>query len=89
MPCRLHGKLLLRSHQHSQQEAAAKQALVHLRTAYAQVAIPALNDLARRTPGVRPRQRYARLRQQAAPEHADRIVQAPPGKPCPPLSPKR
>ncbi|MGW9324737.1 mobilization protein [Streptomyces koyangensis] len=66
-----------RTHQHAQQEGAAKQALIHLHTAHAQVAIPALNGLARRTPGLQTRQRYARLLQQAVPKHADRILQDP------------
>ncbi|WP_369375368.1 relaxase/mobilization nuclease domain-containing protein [Streptomyces sp. cg36] len=66
-----------RQHQHAQQEAAAEQALVHLQAAYAHVAAPALNDLARRTPGIQTKQRYARHLQQAAPEHAERILQDP------------
>ncbi len=64
-----------RTHQHAQQEAAAQQALVHLQTAYAQVAVPVLDGLARRTPGIQTKQRYARHLQQAVPEHADRILQ--------------
>lgn len=66
-----------RTHQHAQQEAAAQQALVHLQTAYAQVAVPVLNDLTRRTPGNQTKHRYARHFQQAMPEHAKRILQAP------------
>ncbi|MFC8791922.1 relaxase family protein [Streptomyces cinereoruber] len=66
-----------RTHQHAQQEAAAQQALVHLQTAYAQVAVPILNNLARRTPGIQTKQRYARHLQQTVPEHADRILQDP------------
>ncbi|WP_406862145.1 mobilization protein [Streptomyces sp. HUAS MG47] len=66
-----------RTHQHAQQEAAAQQALVHLQTAYAQVAAPVLDNLARRTPGIQTKQRYARHLQQAAPDHADRILQDP------------
>ncbi|WP_327375426.1 relaxase/mobilization nuclease domain-containing protein [Streptomyces sp. NBC_01216] len=66
-----------RTHQHAQQEAAAQQALVHLQTAYAQVAVPVLDDLARRTPGMQTKQRYARHLQQAAPDHADRILKDP------------
>lgn len=64
-----------RTHQHAQQEAAAQQALVHLQTAYTQVAVPVLDGLARRTPGIQTKQRYARHLQQAVPEHADRILQ--------------
>ncbi|MFC7866344.1 mobilization protein [Streptomyces murinus] len=66
-----------RTHQHAQQEAAAQQTLVHLQTAYAQVAAPALNGLASRTPGFQTKQRYARHLQQATPEHADRIMKDP------------
>ncbi|MFG3239829.1 hypothetical protein ACIODX_22400 [Streptomyces sp. NPDC088190] len=66
-----------RTHQHAQQEAAAQQALVHLQTAYAQVAVPVLDDLARRAPGIQIKQRYARHLQQAVPEHADRILKDP------------
>ncbi len=64
-----------RTHQHAQQEAAAQQSLVHLQTAYTQVAVPVLDGLARRTPGIQTKQRYARHLQQAVPEHADRILQ--------------
>ncbi|MFD3996791.1 mobilization protein [Streptomyces sp. NPDC058583] len=66
-----------RTHQHAQQEAAAQQALVHLQTAYAQIAVPVLDDLARRAPGIQTKQRYARHLQQAVPEHADRILKDP------------
>ncbi|WP_370413625.1 relaxase/mobilization nuclease domain-containing protein [Streptomyces fradiae] len=66
-----------RTHQHAQQEAAAQQALVHLQTAYAQVAVPVLDDLARRAPGIQTKHRYARHLQQAAPDHADRILKDP------------
>ncbi|ANH92272.1 hypothetical protein A8713_14775 [Streptomyces sp. SAT1] len=66
-----------RTHQHAQQEAAAEQALTHLRTAYAHVAIPVLDGLARRTPGPQTTHRYAHHLQQAVPEHADRILKDP------------
>ncbi|APU41204.1 MULTISPECIES: relaxase family protein [unclassified Streptomyces] len=66
-----------RTHQHAQQEAAAQQALVHLQTAYAQVAVPILDNLARRTPGIQTKQRYAHHLQQTVPEHADRILKDP------------
>ncbi|WP_405855047.1 relaxase/mobilization nuclease domain-containing protein [Streptomyces sp. NBC_00090] len=66
-----------RTHQHAQQEAAAEKTLVHLQTAYAHVAVPVLDDLARRTPGIQTKHRYAYHLQQAAPEHADRILQDP------------
>ncbi|WP_411109559.1 mobilization protein [Streptomyces sp. c-19] len=65
------------THQHAQQEAAAQRTLAHLQTAYAHVAVPILNGLARRTPDIQTKQRYARHLQQAAPEHADRILQDP------------
>ncbi|MFJ9791665.1 relaxase family protein [Streptomyces globosus] len=66
-----------RTHQHAQQEAAARQTLVHLQTAYAHVAVPVLDDLARRTPAIQTKHRYARHLQQAAPDHAARILQDP------------
>ncbi|MET7411360.1 relaxase/mobilization nuclease domain-containing protein [Streptomyces rubiginosohelvolus] len=66
-----------RTHQHAQQEAAAQQTLVHLQTVYAKVAVPVLDDLARRTPGIQTKQRYARHLQQTVPEHADRILKDP------------
>ncbi|MFF6793160.1 mobilization protein [Streptomyces filamentosus] len=66
-----------RTHQHAQQEAAAQQALVHLQTAYSQVAVPILDNLARRTPGIQAKQRYAHHLQQTVPEHADRILKDP------------
>lgn len=65
------------THQHAQQEAAAHQALVHLQTAYAQVADPVLGTLARRAPGPQTTHRYARHLQEAAPDHADRILNDP------------
>ncbi|MFF8962313.1 mobilization protein [Streptomyces globisporus] len=65
------------THQHAQQEAAAEQTLTHLQTAYAHVAVPVLDGLARRTPGPQTTHRYARHLQQAAPEHADRILEDP------------
>ncbi|GAA3175840.1 MULTISPECIES: relaxase/mobilization nuclease domain-containing protein [Streptomyces] len=66
-----------RTHQHAQQEAAAQQTLVHLQTAHAHIAVPVLDGLAHRTPGIQTRQRYARYLQQAVPEHAERILQDP------------
>ncbi len=65
------------THQHAQQEAAAEQTLTHLQTAYAHVAVPVLDGLVRRTPGPQTTHRYARHLQQAAPEHADRILKDP------------
>ncbi|WP_371791565.1 relaxase/mobilization nuclease domain-containing protein [Streptomyces sp. NBC_01471] len=66
-----------RTHQHAQQEAAAQQTLVHLQTAYAHVAVPVLEDLARCAPGLQTKHRYARHLQQIIPKHADRILQDP------------
>ncbi|MFD6421355.1 mobilization protein [Streptomyces sp. NPDC060198] len=66
-----------RTHQHSQQEAAAQQALVQLQTAYARVAVPVLDDLARRAPSDQTQQRYARHLRQVAPDHAELILQDP------------
>lgn len=66
-----------RKHQHAQQEAAAQETLVHLQAAYAHVAVPVLDDLARLTPGIQTKHRYARHIQQAVPEHAERILQDP------------
>ncbi|MEU6098441.1 mobilization protein [Streptomyces sp. NPDC047079] len=63
-----------RTRQHAQQEAAAEQALVHLQVAYAQVAEPVLVGLAIRTPGAQTKRRYALHIQQAAPQHAERIL---------------
>lgn len=51
-----------RKHQHAQQEAAAQQALVHLHTAYAQIAEPVLDSLARRAPGLQTKRRLAQDR---------------------------
>ncbi|MEU6060628.1 mobilization protein [Streptomyces sp. NPDC047097] len=65
------------THQHAQQEAAAQQTLTHLQTAYAHIAAPVLDGLARRTPGIPTKERYARHLQQAVPEHADRILKDP------------
>ncbi|MEU3072269.1 relaxase/mobilization nuclease domain-containing protein [Streptomyces laurentii] len=66
-----------RTRRHAQQEAAAEQALVHLQTAYAQIAVPALDDLARRAPGIPTKHRYARHLQQTVPEHTERILRDP------------
>ncbi|MDQ1018649.1 hypothetical protein QFZ43_005198 [Streptomyces afghaniensis] len=66
-----------RSRQHAQQEAAAEQALIHLQVAYAQVAGPVLTDLARRSPSLQTKRRFAHHLQQAATEHAERILADP------------
>ncbi|MEV6112508.1 mobilization protein [Streptomyces sp. NPDC052109] len=66
-----------RVRQHAQQEAAAEQALVHLQVAYAQVAGPVLTGLARRSPGLQTKRRFAHHLQEAVPEHAERILADP------------
>ncbi|MEU5623023.1 mobilization protein [Streptomyces tendae] len=66
-----------RIRQHAQQEAAAEQALVHLQVAYAQVAGPVLTDLARRSPSLQTKRRYAHHLQEAVPQHAERILADP------------
>ncbi|GHH88514.1 mobilization protein [Streptomyces capitiformicae] len=66
-----------RTRQHAQQEAAAEQALVHLQVAYAQVAGPVLTDLARRSPSLQTKRRYAHHLQEAVPQHAERILADP------------
>jgi hypothetical protein len=66
-----------RTRQHAQQEAAAEQALVHLQAAYTQIAEPVLVGLASHTPGLQTKRRYAFHLQQAAPEHAERILNDP------------
>lgn len=66
-----------RTRQHAQQEAAAEQALLHLRTAYAQVAEPVLAGLAQRAPALQTKHRFAHHLQQAVPEHAGRILNDP------------
>ncbi|MEH0556076.1 relaxase/mobilization nuclease domain-containing protein [Streptomyces sp. B21-101] len=63
-----------RARQHTQQEAAAEQTLVHLQTAYAQTAEPVLAVLAGRAPGPQSKRRYAHHLQQAVPEHVERIL---------------
>lgn len=63
-----------RARHHAQQQAAAEQALIHLQAAYAQVAEPVLASLAIRTPGAHTKRRYAHHVQQAAPQHAERIL---------------
>jgi hypothetical protein len=63
-----------RTRQHAQQEAAVKQALLHLQVAYAQVAEPVLADLASRAPSPQTKRRYAYQLQEAVPEHAERIL---------------
>ncbi|MEV6949592.1 mobilization protein [Streptomyces sp. NPDC051172] len=66
-----------RTRQHAQQQAAAEQTLIHLQAAYAQVAGPVLTDLARRSPGLQTKRRYAHHLQEAVPEHAERILADP------------
>jgi hypothetical protein len=66
-----------RTRQHAQQLAAAEQTLLHLQVAYAQVAKPVLTDLARRSPGLQTKRRFAHHLQQAVPGHAERILNDP------------
>ncbi|MFF4605859.1 relaxase/mobilization nuclease domain-containing protein [Streptomyces sp. NPDC001339] len=66
-----------RTRQHAQQEAAAQQALIHLHTAYAHIAEPVLAGLTHRTPSLHMKRRYAHHLQEAAPEHAERILNDP------------
>ncbi|MFF2849686.1 relaxase/mobilization nuclease domain-containing protein [Streptomyces sp. NPDC058001] len=66
-----------RTRRHAQQEAAAEQALVHLQAAYAQVSGPVLADLAVRAPSPQAKRRFAQHLRDAAPEHAQRILDDP------------
>ena len=66
-----------RTRQHAQQQAAAEQTLIHLQTAYAQIAGPVLAGLASRTPSPQTKRRYAHHLQRAVPEHAERILDDP------------
>ncbi|MEU3514449.1 mobilization protein [Streptomyces sp. NPDC006654] len=66
-----------RTRRHAQQEAAAEQALLHLRGAYALVAEPVLTGLARRSPGLQTRRCFAHHLREAIPEHAERILDDP------------
>ncbi|MBT3152748.1 mobilization protein [Streptomyces sp. CHD11] len=66
-----------RARQHAQQQAAAEQTLIHLQTAYAQIAGPVLTGLASRAPTPQTQHRYAYHLQQAVPEHAEHILDDP------------
>ncbi|MFJ9345349.1 relaxase/mobilization nuclease domain-containing protein [Streptomyces sp. NPDC101237] len=66
-----------RTRRHAQQEAAAEQALLHLRGAYGLVAEPVLTGLARRSPGLQTRRRFAHHLREAIPEHAEPILDDP------------
>ncbi|MEV1077328.1 mobilization protein [Streptomyces sp. NPDC050211] len=66
-----------RTRQHTQQEAAAEETLVHLHAAYAQIAEPVLVGLVSRAPSLQTKRRYAHHLQQVVPEHADRILNDP------------
>jgi hypothetical protein len=66
-----------RTHQHAQQEAAARQAFTHLQTAYAHTSPPVLAALAQHAPALPTKSRYAHHLRQAAPEHAERILTDP------------
>ncbi|WP_055532621.1 relaxase/mobilization nuclease domain-containing protein, partial [Streptomyces alboniger] len=64
-----------RTRQHAQQEVAAEQALLHLQTAYAQIAGPVLDGLAHRAPTLQTKHRLAQHVRQAVPEYAERILE--------------
>lgn len=66
-----------RTRQHAQQQAAAEQTLIHLQTAYAQIAGPVLAGLASRAPSPQTQHRYAHHLLQAVPEHAERLLNDP------------
>lgn len=66
-----------RTHQHAQQEAATKQALLHVQSAYTRAADTALDHLAARTPQQQTKRRLAQHVTQAVPEHAGRILHDP------------
>jgi hypothetical protein len=66
-----------RARQHSQQQAAAEQTLIHLQTAYARIAGPVLAGLASRAPSPQTQHRYAYHLRQAVPEHAEHILNDP------------
>lgn len=63
-----------RTRQHAQQEAAAEQALLHLQTAYAQIATPVLDSLARHAPTLQTKHRLAQYVHKAVPAYAQRIL---------------
>ncbi|WP_175548652.1 relaxase/mobilization nuclease domain-containing protein [Mangrovactinospora gilvigrisea] len=65
------------AHGHAQQQAAARAALDHLRTAYRQAARPQLAALATRAPAPTERDRLTALMQQVLPEQAARILADP------------
>jgi hypothetical protein len=66
-----------RTHQHAQQEAAARQTLHHLQAAYPHITQPVLENFARRAPEPHIQRRYAHQLQQTVPEHAEQILNDP------------
>ncbi|OEV30451.1 mobilization protein [Streptomyces nanshensis] len=70
-----------RTHQHAQQQAAARQTLHHLQAAYPDIAQPVLENLAHRAPSPQIQRHYAHQLHQAVPEHADRILNDPAWRP--------
>ncbi|MFJ1611049.1 relaxase/mobilization nuclease domain-containing protein [Streptomyces sp. NPDC088253] len=64
-------------HHHDQQVAASQQTLLHLQAAYDQAAATPLTALAQRRPPQQTVDRYIRHLRQAAPEHAEQIIEDP------------
>lgn len=62
---------------HAQQQAAARQTLHRLESAYQQAADPPLTALAERAPAQRTTQRYARHVRETVPDHAEWILTDP------------
>ncbi|WP_445034384.1 hypothetical protein [Streptomyces hayashii] len=56
---------------------SSKQALLHLQTAYGQIAEPVLDSLAHRAPTPQTKRRFAQHIQQAVPEYAEYILNDP------------
>lgn len=78
----------LRTRQHAQQEAAAEQALVHLQTAYVQIAGPVLDNLATR-PASRPSAATPTACSRPYPSTPNASFKTAPGTPSPRCSPRR
>ncbi|MFD7482522.1 relaxase/mobilization nuclease domain-containing protein [Streptomyces mirabilis] len=64
-------------HHHDQQVAASHQTLLHLQAAYDQAAATPLTALAQRRPPQQTVDRHIRHLRQAAPEHAEQIIEDP------------
>ncbi|WP_240662404.1 mobilization protein [Streptomyces sp. WAC 06738] len=63
-----------RAQRHTQQAAAARATLPHLRAAYRHTAAPALDNLTQRAPAPAAVDRYDTLVRMALPEHAEQIL---------------